>query len=158
MAITELDRLHTELERVRTQRQHGMQIANVSDCFRGYGVPDVQRLIEMLDVPRPTENSTIVSVGLYQQLVLRIKYGCTCGSCVGGFLSPRAIYQLTTQAEMLHDTLMDSYDDLYELVDEHTSHLPQRVRANLKTNKAMRAGFAQVSHLFSGLQRLLERL
>lgn len=78
---------------------------------------------------------------------LRLRYGCTCGECIGGFLSPRMLHALLCQAEVQYDIMMDSFrhsesgPDWVENNDEEVKFLPASVRENLKTNKSMREGF-----------------
>ncbi|KAL2824397.1 hypothetical protein BDW59DRAFT_147604 [Aspergillus cavernicola] len=40
----------------------------------------------------------------------RLKYGCTCGQCTGGYLSPRMKLALLNQAGALYDILYSNDD------------------------------------------------
>ncbi|KAJ2979524.1 hypothetical protein NQ176_g3198 [Zarea fungicola] len=78
---------------------------------------------------------------------LRLRYGCTCGECIGGFLSPRMLHALLCSAEVQYDIMMDSFHqspngpDWVEYNGEQVKFLPDPVLENLKTNKSMREGF-----------------
>lgn len=84
---------------------------------------------------------------------LRLKFGCTCGQCTSGFLSPRMRFALRCQADINHDLL--AYDDIEDGEDfvSTISHLLDfvlpRVRQNLKTNKSMRQGFTNLFSYFA---------
>ncbi|KAI1144865.1 hypothetical protein F4825DRAFT_445331 [Nemania diffusa] len=91
---------------------------------------------------------------------LRLKYGCTCGQCIGGFLSPRTRSALLYQAEIQHATLNEfpgrafSGPDWVELNDDVLGYLDEAVRENLKTNKSMRQGFINMcDHIASCLRK-----
>ncbi|KAI1181439.1 hypothetical protein F5B17DRAFT_452409, partial [Nemania serpens] len=81
---------------------------------------------------------------------LRLKYGCTCGQCIGGFLSPRMRFALLTQAEIQHDTLNGSLGinhtgaDWVALNEDVLCHLPRAVQQTLVSNKSMRQGFVNL--------------
>ncbi|KAI0030341.1 hypothetical protein K488DRAFT_54470 [Vararia minispora EC-137] len=42
----------------------------------------------------------------------RLKWGCTCGECTGGWLSPRMRYQMKVQAEVNADMMLDSLESV----------------------------------------------
>lgn len=72
--------------------------------------------------------------------------GCTRGECLEGFLSPRMLAALHTQAELGHDMLNFLIDEMTgpEWVRDNSHFLiykPAGVRNNLKTNKSMRQGY-----------------
>ena len=85
---------------------------------------------------------------------LRFKYGCTCGQCIGGFMSPRMTYALMSEAEARWDQLHETLD-LYvgaawvEHNDHFFSYLPHHVCRSMRTNKAMRQGFVNLCRHFS---------
>ena len=76
---TPLEALETSMERMRTIHEYMFVRRDVSDLFRGFN------------------NGTISTLALLKGLVPDqmseaelscLKFGCTCGSCLGGFLSP----------------------------------------------------------------------
>ncbi|KAL9107292.1 MAG: hypothetical protein Q9187_008447 [Circinaria calcarea] len=82
--------------------------------------------------------------------VSRIRYGCTCGKCIG-FMSPRMMLSLEYHADMIHDMLNDeleyqSASDWVDYNDHWLRKINPAVRQNLKTNKSMRQG---VTNLFN---------
>ncbi|KAL4877391.1 hypothetical protein BJY04DRAFT_209984 [Aspergillus karnatakaensis] len=84
-----LDVLKGFLEDLRTKRQFPMMNVHVSDSFRGFLLPRW-------------------NPGLSTS---RLKFGCTCGQCIGGFLSPRMKLALLYEARELHDFLSWNIDD-----------------------------------------------
>ncbi|KAF2501208.1 hypothetical protein BU16DRAFT_449914 [Lophium mytilinum] len=79
---------------------------------------------------------------------LRLMYGCTCGICIGGFLSPRMSFALLCQAEINHDMLRSSINDFTSTGLEFVQYnqddlqfLQPSVRASLARNQPMREGF-----------------
>ncbi|PSR84017.1 hypothetical protein BD289DRAFT_482998 [Coniella lustricola] len=82
---------------------------------------------------------------------LRLKYGCTCGECIGGFLSPRMKFALLCQAETQYETLyqelsaFDKSDWLFEnMLLCNLKCLTPAVKQSLKTSKSMRQGFVTI--------------
>lgn len=175
---TPLETLQDQLERVRTRRCLGDLCYVTSDKFQGFNAPSIaclaalehtrpfdlsslsQRQIEVIAAATDEEIS-----GLRGELevagirkTLRYKYGCTCGQCIGGFLSPRMRFALLCVAETQHYELNLFMDDDsgptwvawngYSLL-----HLPERVRENMKTNKSMRRGFTNMFDHFAGCLR-----
>ena len=76
---------------------YGMMRIDISDKFRGFP-PDATTCLSLL-LNGPT-TSTLSST---QSLCL--KYGCTCGQCVDGFMSQRMKLALLFQAEVTYDIL-----------------------------------------------------
>jgi GNAT superfamily N-acetyltransferase len=137
--LTPLEQLQDELETKRTQAEMGVRTVDNSDNFTGF----VPGAVSCLAALKKTENNEkIDAIGH-----LRLKYGCTCGQCVGGFLSPRMKFALLCQAEITHDTLQMDIEDGFHWCDWNgcvTVHLPPHVQQNLRTNKSMRQGFANI--------------
>jgi hypothetical protein len=80
---------------------------------------------------------------------MRLKYGCTCGECLTGFLSPRMRRAIQFQAEVKYDIINFTIDeengeDFVEDNEEELKFVHDDVRENLKTNKSMRQGFANI--------------
>ncbi|KAK2807281.1 hypothetical protein FQN50_005434 [Emmonsiellopsis sp. PD_5] len=79
----------------------------------------------------------------------QITYGCTCGECEAGFLSPRMAEALLTQAELAYDRLSGTYalggeEDWKIFSKDYLGFVAVSVRQILRTNKSMRQGFADL--------------
>lgn len=175
---TALESLQNHLERWRTRRDVAYVTVVTSDEFKGFDAPVIECLAALehtaafdLSILSPRDIETASSAteehirrGLSQfdifgiQKTLRYKYGCTCGQCIGGFLSPRMKLALLCVAEFEHDGMSELMDetgsDWVAFTDHLLTHLPRSVRKNLKTNKSMRQGFA---NMFSHFARCLEK-
>lgn len=102
---TPLEALQDQLETRRTQAdQMGMKI-DISDQFRGFSPLALSCLSSLLRM----DLQSLTSAQL-----LRLKYGCTCGDCLGGFISPRMKTLLIDRAEITYDGLGDSLQDASE--------------------------------------------
>jgi GNAT superfamily N-acetyltransferase len=133
-----LDVLKDFLEDVRTKRHLLMGNMHVSDDFRGYSAPAVECLSLLDETPNGEDTHLYTS---------RLRYGCTCGQCIGGFLSPRMKLALLDQAGTLHDILSDSIDDGRSWVADNRFSLryfAYDVRRKFKTHKSIRQGYANM--------------
>ena len=137
---TPLEMLQLELEELRTQRVHCMLTEAYSDKFEGHSDNAVRCLVLL------EELGSVESMD--RDALLRLSGGCTCGQCIKGFLSPRMSHALICQAQVGYDNMVFSMEDpgpLWVDCQEHVlGYLPLRVRNNLKTNKSMRQGFANL--------------
>lgn len=175
---TALEALQNHLECWRTRRSVGFATLVTPDAFKGFDASDIECLAvlehttafdlsslsprDIEAVSSTTDEQTrrappqvdIVSI----QKTLRYKYGCTCGQCIGGFLSPRMKLALLCVAEIEHDNMDTFMDDTgpdwVTFNDDLLRHLPGFVRENFKTNKSMRQGFA---NMFSHFAKCLEK-
>ncbi|KAL1601680.1 hypothetical protein SLS60_006595 [Paraconiothyrium brasiliense] len=146
---TALDALEMINEERRTKRVHAMMTLSVSDNFTGFS-DDTVSCLAML--------KGLTAIDRMEKM--RLKFGCTCGVCAGGFLSPRMRFTLRNQAEYMHDILDFSINGGMgggdEFVQEHSGELLfvlPYVRDNLRTNKSMRQGFANLFTHFATLLR-----
>ena len=136
---TPLDALFFKLEETRTQREfRGTRIDHVSDCFKGQSKAAVACIARL---------NGKTALGELERK--RLTYGCTCGECLSGFISPRMAFTILNAAETSHEMLggFQIGKDGSDWVDWHKqylTHLPDAVRNNLKTNKSMRQGFANL--------------
>ncbi|KAH7152819.1 hypothetical protein EDB81DRAFT_881777 [Dactylonectria macrodidyma] len=84
---------------------------------------------------------------------LQWRYGCTCGECIEGFLSPRMKFALGCQAELKHALLLKSNDlsgrEWVRLRDDHLRYVSPDLRDQLAVNARMRDGFANICELFA---------
>ncbi|KAH8722276.1 hypothetical protein BGZ61DRAFT_586895 [Ilyonectria robusta] len=150
---------YTPAEALRSDMELRRTRFGMSDKFEGFGRSDVTCLAALTstDILYPNESTDFdtgtTASATEEQLsktsnTLRLKYGCTCGQCIGGFLSPRMLFALLCQAEINHDFLSDELDysgpDWVSFNEDSLKHLSPSVRENLKTNKSMREGFANM--------------
>ena len=161
---TPLEALQAEMESTRTRALYGHRASVCSDRFTGFRQasiacvaalsgsdifdleelsPDVMNEISLLTEDDVKRNPKIALV----RHSLRLRYGCTCGECIGGFLSPRMRFSLLCQAEIQHDLMLNSFMEVQNgpewVMDngDGLEFLPTSVKENLKTNKSMREGF-----------------
>ena len=132
--LTDLAKLERELEGKRISTPFGLMTLCTSDKFRGHPDDAVSKLLELRGIQKPWP----------QDLLTGTKYGCTCGKCLGGFMSPRMCHALLFQAEVNGDTLKDELainnPDFFG--DHLWENIPEPAHSNMYTNKFMRMGFA----------------
>lgn len=126
------------LEQIRSQRQHGIMTLMIPDQFRGLEA----RYVETVRVLKGLTSATDLDLQ-------RIKFGCTCGQCIGGFLSPRMGELLTGQAQILNSyfisTLEHTGGDGAAFAQDAALHfrfLPAAITNMMCTNKSVRQGFS----------------
>ncbi|KXJ87541.1 hypothetical protein Micbo1qcDRAFT_124682, partial [Microdochium bolleyi] len=133
------------MEEIRTQLQHGAMTIMVADHFSGFQ----QNFIDTVKALKGNNELT-------DHDFKRIKFGCTCGQCDAGFLSPRMRQQLFWAVEPLYDELTMMYecteDDAAMFVDELTlmyGCFPVELGIKMRTNKAVRKGFVEMFNHFA---------
>ncbi len=128
-----------EDQRIKKTSPDSFKITPCSDNFKGFDLAAVTCLAILKGHGKPSKVEC-----------LQMKYGCTCGQCIGGFLSPRMSFVLLYQAEQTNKMLSYSYDHesdedfVYYHEDEELQFLEPSVRQNLTTNKSMRQGFIAI--------------
>lgn len=133
---TPLEVIQSALESSRTSIEYGMMTICMSDDFRGFGTSSVS----CLSILKKLENPTPVQL-------LRLKYGCTCNTCLDGFMSPRMKFSLHSHAETTHDEMnMDIGEaELWQMWHEcKIRHVVPDIRRNFLTNESLRRGFANI--------------
>ncbi|KAF3903208.1 hypothetical protein ABW20_dc0102301 [Dactylellina cionopaga] len=117
-----------------TSRLEGRRLV-ISDEFAGFP-PDV---IGCLVALRASNHPSPIQ---YAQL----KFGCTCGLCIDGFLSPRMNFALLFVAEMTYDQIMEDVesDEMTCLDDGLWEHVPPSIKPDLGKNESLRRGFANI--------------
>jgi GNAT superfamily N-acetyltransferase len=142
---TAFEALQNQLEISRTREAYQLMMVCVSDTFRGFPSEAAGCLAALQQLQSPTLNQ-----------LQKLKYGCTCGQCIDGFLSPRMKFSLLCQAEINHDLLDMDIDDgpnWCEWHDDVLTHVAPDIRQNMRTNKSLRQGFANVfAHAASALR------
>lgn len=133
---TPLEQLQSDLESIRTKREVGTMIVCMSDQFCGFPEQAIDCLVALQSIKTPTNIQ-----------LLQLKYGCTCGECVDGFLSPRMKFALLCQAEVANDMVNEAIDDGEEWCLWHADmicHVAPDIQRNFKTNKSLRQGFCNI--------------
>ncbi|KAH2518149.1 hypothetical protein KXW40_004276 [Aspergillus fumigatus] len=143
---TPLDALLAKLENIRTTDYYNLEAEDVSDYFSGFSDAAVSCLMSLNGSNEGTDDE-------WQ----RLKYGCTCGRCISGFLSPRMRSAFEYQAEILSDQLLEdiSNGELWVANDSSRLYLfSHRLRNKLKASQRMRKGLvALLGHIAACLQR-----
>jgi hypothetical protein len=133
---TPQEELESHLESKRTKKEHGMLTVDISDNFLGFPPEAVGCLAALRALDNPSEIQCA-----------RLKFGCTCGSCLDGFLSPRMKFALLCQAELTHDLLNEDIEDgkmWCMMHDDLFTHVGPDLQQKFRTNKSYRQGFANV--------------
>lgn len=154
-ALTPLEYLREKLEKTRTRFEHGLMTVVISDQFRGFSMEAVECLCLLTDtqycnLTNPTQDNidpsmTVVKAQAIVQHTLRLKFGCSCGACISGFLSPKMRHHLAAQSQEIYDYIHDMSDDgsnpwfwgghLYQ------EYIPSALFAKLEASKSMCSQF-----------------
>ena len=97
---TPLEALESQLELDRTWGQHQLAQIVMSDVFHGFTSSQVERIKLLSGLKDPSRSDSS-----------RLTFGCTCGQCLGGFLSPRMAFALDCQGDIKHEELDDDLED-----------------------------------------------
>ncbi|SPO06327.1 uncharacterized protein DNG_09016 [Cephalotrichum gorgonifer] len=140
----------------------------MSDEFWGFSHKDIDCLAALtntviLDLSKVSErelsaiwSSTTSRHGIASRhdiihATLRMKYGCTCGACICGILSPRMRFAILRAAEFCHEQLVWDLDNTdisgpgwVHDNDHYLRFLSGLVRQNLAANESSRRGFANM--------------
>ncbi|KAM5345672.1 hypothetical protein ACJ41O_011533 [Fusarium nematophilum] len=157
-----------ELRRTRGLKYKGLRTVVLADKFKGFPQSDIAVAAALTgtsvrDLSGLSEAEMEEAFSLAERRppracmavllrTLRLKYGCSCGQCIAGFLSPRMQLALLDQAEMLAELLEDAVDEGSSWIDLHEvelEYVPGRVRTNMRTNKSVRQGFIQLFKHFA---------
>ncbi|KAL2818211.1 hypothetical protein BDW59DRAFT_181913 [Aspergillus cavernicola] len=137
---TPLEALESSMEEKRTTRQHMLLRLDISDRFSGFD----EAAISCLALLRGRDPSQ-----LSESEIARLKFGCTCGSCLGGFLSPRLRDMLLFVVEITFDfiyTYGDRLDGDYwcEENEDILDYLPEPIARSLISRKDSRTGLCML--------------
>ncbi|KAI9649054.1 hypothetical protein NHQ30_001621 [Ciborinia camelliae] len=146
---TPLESLQDRLEIDRTRRSHGLMKIVFSDKFTGF-TPDSVACKALLMTGSLPQNLPDIQVQ-------RLKYGCTCGECIGGFLSPRMKLALVYEAELTYKVLNREIEEgsgtgclaYFELFEPST---PAMKREFLTTTSLRRGFVNNFNHITSCLE------
>lgn len=147
---TPLLALEEQMERKRTYKYLFLRREHMSDLFSGFDPATISCLALLRGLEAEQLSAAEIS---------RLKYGCTCGSCLGGFLSPRMREILLSAAETTYESIsFDSNrdDDAERWCDENEDvfrYLPEYILESFRVNKGMIIGFCELwKHLASCLR------
>ncbi|KAK6222381.1 hypothetical protein LQW54_001081 [Pestalotiopsis sp. IQ-011] len=170
---TAAEALQRDLDDQRTRRQFMMMTVVVSDDFTGYPASAIASIAAFqqfsafdLSTLSPQDIEAAVAVkdehirrpGGFDisaiRKTLQLKYGCTCGDCLGGFISPRMKFALLCAAEIRYDMMgreiqLCTGPEWVSWNVHQFRHLSFNVQNNLKTNKSMRQGFVNIYNHFA---------
>lgn len=145
---TPLDALQVQLERRRSRKDRGGMTIVVSDDFNGFKPNEVACLQILEGHADPSED-----------LMLRLKFGCTCGQCIGGFLSPRTSFVIRYEAEDKCDAIRGCFSliagsEWRELMRHHLRLIGPDFETKLCADASLRRGFTAVlAHIAESLGR-----
>lgn len=140
---TSLETLEAALEARRTKKELGMMTTVASDEFDGFQLNEIKCLELLAAITRPSNDQ-----------MLRLKFGCTCGRCIGGYISPRTSFELQCQADIAHDMIRENIADTTgsqwcEYWDHYLAHVGPAIMQDLRTKKSLRLGFTNLFHCIS---------
>jgi len=132
------------MEEMRVKLVIFNEVGHRSDDFSGFPDDAVARLARLRDVRTPTHDDE-----------MRLKYGCTCGKCIGGFLSARMQLSVKTKAEeclgMLSVMLRTSKttNAFIDGAKEYMKYTYPVVKDSMKTDMRLCEGFVDVFACFA---------
>lgn len=133
---TPLEAFESHIETRRNRMEHGAMTIVIADKFQGHSAEAIGCLAAL----RKIENLSAIQY-------LRLKYGCTCGECIDGFLSPRMKFALLCKAELYHDMLCEDIGDgkFWCMSNDFLfDHVAPDIQRNFRTNKSLRQGYANI--------------
>lgn len=168
---TPLEAVQSRMEEYRTRQDYGGFGSVGSNQFKGYSQSaiaclaafagnvafDLTTLSEQ-DISAISSATDKAASGILEinkiRYTLQLKYGCTCGECIGGILSPRMRFALLGQAEFEREIPCEGlYASNQCWVESHMHalrYLATPVRKKLETNKVMRQGFVNMCGHIAG--------
>ncbi|KAL2145186.1 hypothetical protein VTI28DRAFT_7822 [Corynascus sepedonium] len=135
---TPLEALEARLENQRIQEPFGSSRRKfIADKFDGYDDNSVLCLLILQGHETPTAEQRE-----------KARFGCTCGNCLAGFLSPRMLKNLRAQADVTHDYLLSlvppGRSDWYEEFRDMLVYLPDTIRSQLRHKKVLQTAFVEL--------------
>ncbi|MCJ1314513.1 hypothetical protein MMC25_008195 [Agyrium rufum] len=138
---TPLEAYRSYLEEQRVSTEAGLMKVHVSDHFQGYTADEVNCLLKL-------QGRTVD----YHE-ISRTRFGCTCGTCEEGFLSPRLLFAMECLADYIGDSVELELEEpgnganwVEQLEVLWLKYIEPSVLQNLTTNKSMRKGVASTFH------------
>ncbi|MCJ1353111.1 MAG: hypothetical protein MMC33_003096 [Icmadophila ericetorum] len=136
---TPKEKLLSILDFNRTVMESQGMVVGIFDDFKGFRPNSIDRIFKLRGNAAPTEGE--------QE---RAKYGCTCGECIAGFLSPRLALAVATQAGLDGDEMSMILDESHNLflLCWPVKHLPPSKRSRLMEEPICR-GFIRLFFLIT---------
>ncbi|KAF7289314.1 Ankyrin repeat family protein [Mycena indigotica] len=104
----------------------------ILDNWKGYSVDSLEaEFLLKQGMGLPVE-------GTLERHIEKSRYGCTCGGCIGGWMSPRMRFQLMCQAGYAKDVMPDQYRsfkrgqpaDLDDCLLMYSEYIPRRFQSD----------------------------
>ena len=135
---TPLEALQSQLESRRVQAPYGhLRTQLVADTFNGFDEDSVSCLLLFQTSNEPSPEQRI-----------RAKFGCSCGECLDGFLSPRMLKKLKDQADSQYSYLtgltLPGERGWYSEFKSLLTHLPESFQSHIRHSKVLQASFVQL--------------
>lgn len=133
---TEAFEFHLESQRTGATTDSVDIGLHVSDDFRGFSRESILFLIKLKGLVNITELER-----------LRLHYGCTCGQCLSGFLSPWMRHTLQCKAEERHEAMESGvrFNPRNFMIDEFARfYADSSERQWIKANEAVQQGFVNM--------------
>lgn len=132
---TPFEALKSKLERSRVQAPYGVKRSRlVADTFEGFEEDAVTCLLLFQTSNEP-----------FLEQRMRAKFGCSCGECLDGFLSPRMLQKLKYQADMHYSHLTHltppGRSGWYSEFKDLLTHFPESFRSSIKHRKTLQVSF-----------------
>jgi hypothetical protein len=140
---TPLQALQFIAEENRVKVEIGNTFIPCSDDFKGFPETAVATMVVLQGMNNPAEVEK-----------MRLKYGCTCGECIKGYLSPRMRLSVLAKARACHDILssmLSVADTSAEFVARARQYLDNdyTLRETMKTDMRLCAGFVDSFSCFA---------
>ncbi|KAF8863933.1 hypothetical protein BDZ45DRAFT_722047 [Acephala macrosclerotiorum] len=142
---------NVEKEHLLTNRpthfEDGVHTMDASDSFQGFSPEAVECLIALR---RISDLKRIQRLGL--------KYGCTCGRCIGGFISPRMSAILGFYAKAINKMLNICVDDgtrwLWIAKNNRVLRYVTYLQQDFRAKQSFRQAFADIfGHIYTCLRK-----
>jgi hypothetical protein len=133
---TPLEALEARLERERICKPYGWcRTICIADKFDGFGDNSVACLLKLTGLELPTDEQR-----------QRARFGCSCGQCLAGFLSPRMVEKLRDEANSIHDLLkefgtLNGGEGWHDIFEDLLIHLPEQLKLRFRRSKVLQRIF-----------------
>ncbi|KAK5788438.1 hypothetical protein VI817_009396 [Penicillium citrinum] len=134
---TPLEALQSKLEEVRLGYYYGPRFILRADQFDGFSD---SATFSVLELKRQTRTNL--------EAMNQARFGCSCGWCLGGFLSRQMVQIITLVAEevllkLTETEQVKSHEEWYTLNQDLLKDIPRTARIMFKKSKVLRRGFQE---------------
>lgn len=160
-ALTPLEHFRKHLDEKRSKFDNGMMTVDISDHFNGFPMKAVKCLglltaTEYCDLTKlsPDKISQAIASTNAQvvansditiiRTTLRLRFGCSCGNCIGGFLSPRMRYKLENYGALAYRTIRDMTEDKFWGGHMYQEYIPSALFTKLAAERSMSSEFEKM--------------